>query len=606
VRTNPTHRTRLARALAEAAGIPYQKALSMVAEAAAAGALPGRLDTDGMRQALQELLRRNAAGTARCGAMEPRYYKLAEIMDGRLLRDVQQRVAAAAAAGVPGVRSWGDFDPAGFADEDGRVAIGGGLGSDWWARTAAAGPRPDCILPDPYQGRSATDGSVPLDRAMNQRDATGDVWAYADELERISRREPRDVDAWAHLGNHYLTMAEAADEMRSPDGPAIGERTVREWLQKALGFYQTGVAVAELALPDPFSGFLFRGHLDNRPFFRAIHGAAYCLWALGLFDEAEQILLNILWLTPGDDPGASDLLPVVRARTPWGHAADGKPRRRGTPPVASASGPDTAAAGCDERPEESPDISPGRIVAWAAAWTSPVRRQAIAAIASRLLLPPLLPEYGTDGPLPLWQWLLAQLGGGILLTQTGNLNRAFVWANAERFGWDFDHRRPYTEHDVMDLHELRTLAAGLGLTRQSGRKLTLTPEGIRLAADPVALWQATARGLVGGDAFEAYAGETFLVLLLHREALARGELAGLLVQAAAEDGFRGMQDGSPPGEDDTMWAAHRTINLFRALGLLAGGRKGRPYEFTPVGAATALEALRARAGLLAGQVASPL
>jgi hypothetical protein len=59
--TNPTHRSRLARALAEASGISYQIALSQVTEAAAADLLPGRLDTPGMRQALVTLLRQNPA-----------------------------------------------------------------------------------------------------------------------------------------------------------------------------------------------------------------------------------------------------------------------------------------------------------------------------------------------------------------------------------------------------------------------------------------------------------------------------------------------------------------------------------------------------------------
>jgi hypothetical protein len=35
-------------------------------------------------------------------------------------------------------------------------------------------------------------------------------------------------------------------------------------------------------LPDPFGGFLTWGHLDNRPFFRALHGMALALWQLDL------------------------------------------------------------------------------------------------------------------------------------------------------------------------------------------------------------------------------------------------------------------------------------------------------------------------------------
>jgi hypothetical protein len=244
----------------------------------------------------------------------------------------------------------------------------------------------------------------------------------------------------------------------------------------------------------------------------------------------------------------------------------------------------------------------GRVVAWAAARRSPARRQAIAALTGRLLLPALLPGHGADGPLPGWQWLLAQLDEGIPLTQTGNLNRAFVWASAKRFGWDFDHH-PYTEHDVTGLHELRTLATGLGLARRSGRKLALTHEGRRVAADPGALWQATARALVSGDEFEAYAGEVFLALLLHRETLARDETAAILVRAAADEGFRRTQDGKPPGKDDAMRAAHRTINRCRALGLLEGKQADGSYRLTPQGTATALETLRACAGLPAGQAA---
>jgi hypothetical protein len=62
---NPTNRTRLARALSKAAGIPYQKALSLVVEASTAGLLPARLDEAGMREALVVLLRQDGVDRAR-------------------------------------------------------------------------------------------------------------------------------------------------------------------------------------------------------------------------------------------------------------------------------------------------------------------------------------------------------------------------------------------------------------------------------------------------------------------------------------------------------------------------------------------------------------
>jgi len=52
-----------------------------------------------------------------------------------------------------------------------------------------------------------------------------------------------------------------------------------------------------------------------------MHGMALALWQLGRFAEAEQTLLNMLWLNPEDNPGARDLLAAVRARAPWEDAA---------------------------------------------------------------------------------------------------------------------------------------------------------------------------------------------------------------------------------------------------------------------------------------------
>jgi hypothetical protein len=57
--------------------------------------------------------------------------------------------------------------------------------------------------------------------------------------------------------------------------------------------------------------------LDNRPFFRALHGMALALWRLRRFNEAEMVLLNMLWLNPTDNQGARMLLDDVRARRGW-------------------------------------------------------------------------------------------------------------------------------------------------------------------------------------------------------------------------------------------------------------------------------------------------
>jgi len=237
-----------------------------------------------------------------------------------------------------------------------------------------------------------------------------------------------------------------------------------------------------------------------------------------------------------------------------------------------------------------------RAQTWVNVWHSQTRRRIVAAIANRLLQPAELPPVTAADPLPRLRWLLGQLNDGVALTQSGNLNRAFVQENAEQFGWDFS-RPPRTEDELYDLYQLRHFAQDLGLARRSGRKLTLTAKGRRLLVDPRTLWRAIAAGLLGDNGFFVYAGELFLALVLAADSVPDREIAVTVGRAVAEEGFRESRTGEPPGEHDISRAIHETSNLCRALGLLAvgGDWSDRSYGFTGIGKATALEALRARA-----------
>jgi hypothetical protein len=237
-----------------------------------------------------------------------------------------------------------------------------------------------------------------------------------------------------------------------------------------------------------------------------------------------------------------------------------------------------------------------RAETWVNLRRSETRRRILAPIANRLLHPAEVPAATAADPLPPLRWLLDQLDGGIALTQTGNLNRAFVQHSADRFGWDFS-RPPRTEDDLFDLHQLRRLAQRLGLARRSGGTLTLTAKGRRLHADPASLWRGVAAGLLGDDDFEAFAGELFLALLLDADEVPGSQINAAVGLAAAEEGFRDGRTGEPPDEHHVSWAVHATSNLCRALGLLAVGRdwSDRGYGLTDTGKATDLAALRARA-----------
>jgi len=87
-------------------------------------------------------------------------------------------------------------------------------------------------------------------------------------------------------------------------------------------------------------------------------------------------------------------------------------------------------------------------------------------VADRLLHPVELPAEAAADPLPRWRWLLGQLDEGILLTQAGNLSRAFARQNASRFGWDLS-RPPRTETELYDPHQLRCRAGELAIARRA-------------------------------------------------------------------------------------------------------------------------------------------
>jgi len=237
-----------------------------------------------------------------------------------------------------------------------------------------------------------------------------------------------------------------------------------------------------------------------------------------------------------------------------------------------------------------------RAETWVNLRRSETRHRIVAAIANRLLHPAELPAKAAADPLPTLRWLLDQLNGGVVLTQTGNLSQKFVQQNADRFGWDFS-RPPRNEDDLFDLHQLRHLAQRLGLARRSGRMLTLTAKGRRLLADRGGLWRAVAACLLDENYFSAFAGELFLAVLLDADSVPDTQIKATVEQAVAEEGFRESRTGEPPVEHDVSRAIHDTSNLCRALGLLSvgGDWRDRSYGLTATGRATALEALRARA-----------
>jgi hypothetical protein len=239
-----------------------------------------------------------------------------------------------------------------------------------------------------------------------------------------------------------------------------------------------------------------------------------------------------------------------------------------------------------------------RLESWLEGRRSPTRRELFRPLACQLQQPAHLPP-GIDDPVAPLRWLLGELAGGQALTQTGNLNRAFVQAAATRFGWwDLGlHSLPRTEDELYDLHQVRELAQRLGLIRRTDRTLVLTTNGRAAVDDQELLWRRTAAGLLPSDPFTIAAGEITLVMLLSTDTIPATDLDDAATPILHQEGWREQRTGAPPSDRVVSQATHATTNLLRALNLLAteGDWRDRAYTLSPAGRAIAHEALHQRA-----------
>jgi hypothetical protein len=236
-----------------------------------------------------------------------------------------------------------------------------------------------------------------------------------------------------------------------------------------------------------------------------------------------------------------------------------------------------------------------RLETWLLGRRSPTRRRLLQPLAAQLRREERLPA-GVEDPVAPLRWLLGELAGGQTLTQTGNLNRAFVQDAAGRFGW-WDaglHGLPRSEDELYDLHEVRRLAQRLGLIRRSGRTLGLTTNGRAALDDRERLWRGTATGLLPAEPFELAVGEATLAMLLITTTVPADDLHDTVTTIVHEEGWRDQRSGAPPDRHVISRATHTTTNLLRALNLLAigGDWRDHAYGLTPAGRSIAQETLR--------------
>jgi len=199
-------------------------------------------------------------------------------------------------------------------------------------------------------------------------------------------------------------------------------------------------------------------------------------------------------------------------------------------------------------------------------------------------------------------WLLERAQHGIVLTQTGALNRALAreavelwptWWDSELFG------PPNREDEVTPLHELHGLLRDLRLVRRTGRRVVATARGRGLHKDPSALLEALARELLAGDSFRAACAELAVALIIDGVTADYGDALSERIQPAiAAAGWQ--SDGESPGVRDVGWAIAEFLRPAEAIGLLTRGeprprRSLEPLRLIAAGRSALIAGLRDRA-----------
>lgn len=217
----------------------------------------------------------------------------------------------------------------------------------------------------------------------------------------------------------------------------------------------------------------------------------------------------------------------------------------------------------------------------------------------QVLSPVEPPEDAADIVAPV-AWLLRHATDGIELTQSLYIARPLVLEAAETFGWWEWDKPPRSEVDLLPLGDVREVATDRRWIRRSGRRLTATTEGKRLAADTGALWHALAQTLGGEHAFDRTVGELVAHRLLEGPAT-DDELVEVVGTGAAALGW---QTRSGPFTHDqarsamfARWRWWRVLHVIdetpAAYDAAASRRvRDRTTRLTPAGRPTVLAYLR--------------
>jgi len=123
-------------------------------------------------------------------------------------------------------------------------------------------------------------------------------WGKAyDLLTDLWGNYPECIDALVHIGNMYF------------DNEC--------YLNRLYNCYKVAVDIVERNLPKDFDGMFLWGHLENRPYLRALHGLCLVLWRQKKFEEAFNIAKKLLRICPTDNLGIRFIIDNTKNHEEW-------------------------------------------------------------------------------------------------------------------------------------------------------------------------------------------------------------------------------------------------------------------------------------------------
>ena len=162
----------------------------------------------------------------------------------------------------------------------------------------AVGKRPAWEMENILPGFDPEEFDCPIGEGVDIYES-GDPSGAIRHMKGLIKKDSRCIDAYAHLGNWCFE-----------DGDL-------QSLKSAMNFYKTGAAIGFKSIGKKSNDVFPWGLIDNRPFFRCLHGLGLCYYRMKKPTEALMVFSKMMWMNPSDNQGARFLVNALVDGVSW-------------------------------------------------------------------------------------------------------------------------------------------------------------------------------------------------------------------------------------------------------------------------------------------------